>query len=438
MVEKGKAAFTDESILDKSEFNNGKLDSSNPLAQPPIQQPENTTIVLCPSCGSRKVWKDGLRYSRSNRDPAQRFLCRKCGYRFSERKPLQKNPSWQINTESALFSKRQVCEFLTEDSKNLAISETRIQEKAQRGANATDSATIKGKIIEFLWWMEKEGFAKDTIRGYGSCLRALLQRNADLLDPESVKEALAKETRWSQNRRRNVINAYTLFLRFNGSRWEKPRCKVDRKIPFIPTEQEIDCLIAGNPKKVATFLQLLKETAFRSGEAKRLLWIDIDFEKRLITLNQPEKNSLPGIYKVSQKLIDMLNALPRKSLKIFGDGPINSIKVTFIKARRRLAHKLQNPRLLQIHFHTLRHWKATMEYHRTKDVFHVKEFLRHKKLENIAIYVQIDERLFKDSDEGFTCRIAHNTGEAISLIEVGFEYVTGEYGDGGKLFRKRK
>jgi hypothetical protein len=38
----------------------------------------------------------------------------------------------------------------------------------------------------------------------------------------------------------------------------------------------------------------------------------------------------------------------------------------------------------------------------------------------------------------FICRVAHNVGEAIELIQAGFEYVTGEYNDGGKLFRKRK
>jgi len=27
---------------------------------------------------------------------------------------------------------------------------------------------------------------------------------------------------------------------------------------------------------------------------------------------------------------------------------------------------------------------------------------------------------------------------AISLVEAGFEYVTGEYNDGGKILRKRK
>jgi len=134
----------------------------------------------------------------------------------------------------------------------------------------------------------------------------------------------------------------------------------------------------------------------------------------------------------------MLDALPRKNLRIFGDGPINSIKTTFIKARRRLAAKLQNPRLFQIHFHTLRHWKATMEYHRTKDPLHVMQFLGHKKLDSTLLYVQLEERLFKADDDNFVCKVAHNVGEAIALIETGFEYVTGEYTDGGKIFRKRK
>jgi hypothetical protein len=31
-----------------------------------------------------------------------------------------------------------------------------------------------------------------------------------------------------------------------------------------------------------------------------------------------------------------------------------------------------------------------------------------------------------------------NTQEACKLAEAGFEYVTGEYTDGGKIFRKRK
>lgn len=40
--------------------------------------------------------------------------------------------------------------------------------------------------------MEKQGYAKETIRGNNGCLRALLARNADLFDPESVKERFPK------------------------------------------------------------------------------------------------------------------------------------------------------------------------------------------------------------------------------------------------------
>jgi hypothetical protein len=65
-----------------------------------------------------------------------------------------------------------------------------------------------------------------------------------------------------------------------------------------------------------------------------------------------------------------------------------------------------------------------MEYHRTKDILHVQRLLENK--------------LFTSQDDGFTVRVAHDVGEAATLIEAGFEYVTGEYSDGGKLFKKRK
>jgi len=338
--------------------------------------------------------------------------------------------------EPLIFS-RQVCVSLARDAKNLAEEESLTKKRAAGATAKQTNAEVKGKLVEYAWWMNKQGYAKETIRGYLSCLRTLIDRGANLYDPESVKDVMARQ-KWSANRRRNVVNAYTLFLKKHGLSWEKPRIKVTRKIPFIPTEAELDALIAGSGKKTATFLQLLKETAMRAGEAKRLLWTDIDFERQIITLNAPEKGSLPRIWKVSRKLIAMLNALPRKSLRVFGDGPVNSLKSTFLKTRKRLAAKLQNPRLLRISFHTFRHWKATMEYHRTKDILHVMSFLGHKKIDNTLIYVQIDQKLFKDADDGFIVRVAHNVGEAVALIEAGFEYVTGEYCDGGKIFRKRK
>jgi hypothetical protein len=53
------------------------------------------------------------------------------------------------------------------------------------------------------------------------------------------------------------------------------------------------------------------------------------------------------------------------------------------------------------------------------------------------IYIDLENKLFNNTSEGFTSRVAHNVGEACSLIEAGFEYAIGEYNDGGKIFRRR-
>ena len=174
----------------------------------------------------------------------------------------------------------------------------------------------------------------------------------------------------------------------------------------------------------------------RSGEARRIQWVDVDCQKNIITLNMPEKGSNPRIWRVSAKLIAMLNTLPRKNQRIFDSSSVESMKSTFCKTRKRLAEKLQNPRLLRISFHTLRHWKATMEYHKTKDPLYVKQFLGHKCLKNTEIYINIERTIFEPTDDDFTVRTAQKPEEIKALLEVGFEYVCQK--DDLVYLRKRK
>ena len=75
----------------------------------------------------------------------------------------------------------------------------------------------------------------------------------------------------------------------------------------------------------------------------------------------------------------MLNALPQKTDRLFV-GSVNSMRSNFGSQRKRTANKLKNPRLLRISFHTFRHWKATMTYHKTKDILYVKKILGHKSI----------------------------------------------------------
>ncbi len=106
-----------------------------------------------------------------------------------------------------------------------------------------------------------------------------------------------------------------------------------------------------------------------------------------------------------------------------------------LNGRKTAARKLINPRLLEISFHTMRHWKATMEYHKTRDILHVKEVLGHKCIENTMIYIDMEKALFREGNEDFIVKAAANLDEACKLLEVGFEYVCEM--DGKKLFRKR-
>jgi hypothetical protein len=74
-----------------------------------------------------------------------------------------------------------------------------------------------------------------------------------------------------------------------------------------------------------------------------------------------------------------------------------------------------------------------MEYHRTKDILHVKRILGHKQLKNTEIYTHLID--FENDD----WHVAHakNLEEETKLIEAGFEYVRYSERDEVAIYRKR-
>ena len=389
-------------------------------------EPNSLSPPSCPECTSQKVWKDGLRRTRLG--DVQRWLCRKCGFRFSKSslsssEGVQKVHRQILNRKIATHSSCQVCVSEAEGMKNLATVETQTQEKAA-GATAL--------ILEYAWQAKKRGLAESTIEQRVKRLRQLVKKGANLTDPDSILTVLAVSN-WTPINKRVFVVAYTSFAKMFNIVWDPPRTRAESKLPFIPTEAEIDQLIAGCGKKTGTFLQVLKETGARSGEASKLRWIDIDERSNTIRINNPMKGSSPRVIKVTPKTVSMINAMPKTSDFIFNTN-VYSIRKGFTKQRNKLAKNLQNPRLRQIHFHTLRHWKATMEYYRTKDILHVKYLLGHKKLENTEIYTHL---VNFESDEWHVAH-AKNLEEESKLIEAGFEYVRYSEKDAVAIYRKRK
>jgi integrase/DNA-directed RNA polymerase subunit RPC12/RpoP len=429
--------------------------------------------VSCPECGSGRLNKDGLRYT--NEGQVQRYLCLTCGYRFSEAK-VKVNVAGKVgvildsgadlsnsrgvdanfsvkessngsafsfgkdvgahdittagkrlNIFSSYNSNRQIC-AIDKRAKNL---ETAIETKTIAGE---EKETTKGKILQFAFYLKLQGCSEHTIKGWSQKLN-LLARNADLTNPESVKKFLAYATMAEISKHAFCV-AYTSFLKWQGKIWKPPKYKGAQKIPeFIPTEKEIDALIAGCGKKTSTILQTLKETGMRIGECLSLKWSAINSEARTITLNTPEKNSLPRIFKVSTKLLGMLEALPKKSDNVFGNTNRSTASVCLSQQRKKIARKLQNPRIAKIHFHLIRHWKGTMEYHKTQNIIAVQKLLGHKSILNTQIYINLEQAIFELNDD-YEVKVAETLDAACKLLEVGFEYVCDM--DGRKLFRKRK
>lgn len=407
--------------------------------------PPKEPHLRCPECGSKRFFKAGFRYLLDG-NAAQRWLCRSCGYRFSEKgpqgstQPSQKTSdasqhvsiieTQSLNSELAVPGTYQVCAALARGAKNLDAA----LEKEAAGAQP-DQATIKGKIVNFHWWMLKQGYDESTANHWAYLLKRLTDLGANLQDPESIKEILAKN-KWSDGYKANFVEAYTTFLEMEGRAWNPPKYKRPQNLAFIPTETEIDQLIAAAGKITGAFLQGLKDTGVDPGELARARWVDVDKETRTLKINFPVKGHNARILRISDEFLNRIMSFQKTSETIFNR---KRMCANFWAQRKRIARKLQNPRITEIHFTTFRHWKGTTEYHRTKDIIYVQKLLGHKSLQSTMVYIDYEKACFGTPDnEKFYSKVATNVGEAAELIEDGWEYVTGEYADGGKIFRKRR
>jgi len=419
-------------VLDTKRLNDGKLGSVQPH---PPKQPRHQR---CPECGSSKIWKDGIR--RTKYGPVQRLLCRRCGYRFSEtsprdwnpdpQKPLQKSSKQSLNNAGNISNHRQVLRVLTRGAKNLTEVETRKQERAA-GATKTDAENIKGLMVQYMAWLEKEGYYEGS--RYPGLIRQLIRSGGNLLDPESVKTVISKQQRWKDGTKILAVYAYDIMAKhILKIKWTRPKYVQEETLPFIPEESELDQLIAAcKSRKMAAFLQTLKETFADPGEALRLRWIDFSTKDNVITINKPVKRHRPRQLKISNRLVAMLNGLPKTSERIF---PVTyrAVYKSFMRIRRRVAHNTNNPRIQSIKLTTFRHWGATMTYHHTRKILLVQKLLGHKNINNTLKYTQLIQ--FKDDD--FDVATAENIEEAKELLAAGFDYITEK--NAIMLFRRPK
>jgi hypothetical protein len=63
---------------------------------------------------------------------------------------------------------------------------------------------------------------------------------------------------------------------------------------------------------------------------------------------------------------------------------------------------------------------------------------KHDNNRNRTTLSTVQLRARQDQDDQNIYKVAKTAQDPVHLLELGFEYVTGEYDDGGKLFKKKK
>jgi integrase len=281
--------------------------------------------------------------------------------------------------------------------------------------------------------MKREGYAESYIHAVGKRLRHLA-RYVSLDNPEMVKDYIASK-QCSPAFKETLVEAYDLYVKANNMHWNKPYYKRYDKLPKIPNEEKINLIIANCSKKYALAFSMIKDLGLRPIELTWLRVKDIDLENGIVNITSAKHCNARALKLKQSTLLMLKTYIAEKNLSL-NDRlfPIKSSSLSekWRKVRNKVSEKLKDPSLKTIRVYDLRHWKASMEYHRTKDLLYVKSLLGHRDLRATLRYTH----LLDSKDEEYISAVARTLDEARKLIEQGFEYVCEI--DEVKLFRKRK
>ena len=307
---------------------------------------------------------------------------------------------------------------------------TRLRAPSTRLLHPDINSETKGKIINTLFRLKNSGLEEQTVKIVGYYMNHIA-RNVDLENPDEVKTFIANK-QVDNGFKGNLVKAYNYYTLVNNIVWDRPKYRWEQNKPKIPTEEALSKIIASCGYKYSVVFTLLKETGCMPIELNRVTLRDLDFDRETITIRGRKGHSSRTI-KLKPSTVAMLKTyLTKIGNKEVVFPSAEQMTKAWIKYKKRQASKLADSSLLQIRLYDLRHFKACMTYHRTKDVLYTKEQMGWKKLETALFYLQ---NLDFGSEE-FHSAIAKDINEAQKLVEAGFEFVTTF--DGIMLFKKRK
>jgi integrase/transcription elongation factor Elf1 len=391
--------------------------------------------VQCPECSSSKVFRNGVAYSSFD-VKIQRYICRSCGRRFSDRDDLKRAkqvadsylPTLSLKSKGTNIENSQVC-VLNEEAKNLTLETSEkinVSQKEKLKENATEhiiNADIDLVIADYQQYIKKEHLVGDlTLSKFVFRLKALVHKfKVDLFSPDDFKRKLAFDpemSTWINCNKNSYCKAYTSFVKKYLHMEDVKIPQFEYKTPEynLPLTEHMELLYAALSFQMQVFCFVLMATAARPVEALRIEWKDIDFARKTIAINKPAKHGRTRTIQLKGRFIkvtDMLSELKNRQINIATSGNrkqrnlnlvftysgVDVAGQNFRRARERAAKRLGIPELQKITFYSNRHWRAVLERYLKGNSDAVANLLGENSDKYVKVYAPISERLYGSDKE---------------------------------------
>ncbi len=164
-----------------------------------------------------------------------------------------------------------------------------------------------------------------------------------------------------------------------------PEEKISLRIMSLEDERRLVMWVADCNFVIGAFVAILGETGLRKSEGLRMKWADVDFEKKMLTVPK-SKTGEPRYIPLSDYAIEWLSSLYSESPWVFtlaNGKPLKAPRESFAKGKKLAG--LDWVRGL----HDLRHFRATQWLIHGVDIYTVKDYLGHKRIETTQRYLHL-------------------------------------------------
>ena len=293
--------------------------------------------------------------------------------------------------------------------------------------------------------MERNGRTPKTVTTLTKMLKRLA-KVADLNTPESVKTEIAhyikKNGRPATNNYKvKMAESYDRYCKYYKVEWEKPHYTKEDKAIIPPTKQRIEMLIASAKNPMSLKLDISYRTGYRPIEIagnKGLTVRDFDPMQKTLTARITKGCNARAPVKIGDQLTTRLQAYIQKyNLKsddlLFPSSSSDRYTNAFIKFKKRLAKKLNDPTIANIRLYDIRHAYTTRKLLQYNNAETVRIIMGHKCLNTTQKYFH----LLNVEESEWIVEGTTDKKRAQELLEQDYTFQL-TTPDGTMMFKKRK